>query len=245
MRGLKGKVAIVSGAGSGIGLATARRLSDEGCIVTGGIFSETQRGALGEIEGELLDVRSEADWRRVVAAVVARQGRLDILVNVAGISRNGTAEETTAQIWDEVMSANLASVLNGSKAALPHLKRNGGAIVSVASINALRGNTGMAAYCASKFGVAGLTMSMAIDYAPYKVRVNCVCPGTIDTGMIREHLDNAKDRAAMLSALVAKHPLGRIGQAEEIAAAIAFLASDDASYITGVALPVDGGRSAR
>ncbi|MBM3347885.1 MAG: SDR family oxidoreductase [Betaproteobacteria bacterium] len=128
---------------------------------------------------------------------------------------------------------------------MPHLKRHGGAIVSVASINALRGNTAMAAYCASKFGVAGLTVSMAMDYAPHGVRVNCVCPGSIDTAMIRDHLVDAPNPDAMLSGIVAKHPLGRMGQADEVAAAIAFLASDDASYITGVALPVDGGRSAR
>jgi NAD(P)-dependent dehydrogenase (short-subunit alcohol dehydrogenase family) len=245
MRGLKGKVAFISGAGSGIGLATAQRLHDEGCLVTGGIAAESQRAALGAIEAELLDVRSEPQWQRAIANVVARRGRMDILVNVAGISRHGTAEETTADIWDEVIAVNLESVLLGSKAALPHLKQRGGAIVSVASINALRGNTAMAAYCASKFGVAGLTASMAIDYAPHNVRVNCVCPGTIDTPMLRNVLVDAPDAGAILSGIVAKHPLGRMGQADEVAAAIAFLASEDASYITGVALPVDGGRSVR
>lgn len=245
MRGLKGKVAFVSGAGSGIGLATAQRLHDEGCIVTGGIFDEPQRAALGGMASEVLDVRSETQWQRAIANVAGKHGRLDILVNVAGISRHGTVEETTPEIWGDVMAANLESVLYGSKAALPHLRRAKGCIVSTASINALRGNTGMAAYCASKFGVAGLTVSMAMDYAPHGVRVNCVCPGTIDTGMVRGHLDDAPDAASMLAGIVAKHPLGRMGRAEEVANAIAFLASEDASYITGVALPVDGGRSAR
>lgn len=245
MRGLKDKVAFISGAGSGIGLATAQRLRDEGCLVTGGIAAESQRAALGTIDATLLDVRSEEQWQRAIAGVLARHGRIDILVNVAGISRHGTVEETTPEIWDDVIAVNLESVLLGSKAALPHLKQHGGAIVSVASINALRGNTAMAAYCASKFGVAGLTVSMAMDYAPHKVRVNCVCPGTIDTGMVRDHLVDAPNADAILSGIVAKHPLGRMGHAEEVAAAIAFLASDDASYITGVALPVDGGRSAR
>ena len=245
MRGLTGKVAFVSGAGSGIGLATANRFRDEGCLVTGGIVDESQRKALAGMPASVLDVRSEPQWQRAIADVVDRHGRLDILVNVAGISRHGTVEETTSDIWDEVIAANLESVLYGSKAALPHLRRAKGCIVSVASINALRGNTGMAAYCASKFGVAGLTVSMAMDYAPHGVRVNCVCPGTIDAGMVRVHLDDAPDAATMLAGIVAKHPLGRMGRAEEVANAIAFLASEDASYITGVALPVDGGRSAR
>lgn len=245
MRGLKGKVAFVSGAGSGIGLATVQRLTEEGCLVTGGIQAESQRPALGGTPSEVLDVRSEEQWQRAIASVVKNHGRLDILVHCAGISRPGTAQETSAETWNEVIAINLASVLNGSKTALPHLRRARGTIVSVASINAIRGNTGMAAYVASKFGVAGLTQSMAMDYAPDGVRVNCVCPGTIDTPMVQEHLRHAANREAALASTVGKHPLGRMGRAEEIASSIAFLASDDASYITGVALPVDGGRSAR
>lgn len=245
MKGLKGKVAFVSGAGSGIGLATVRRLAEEGCMVTGGILDESQRPALAGTPAEILDVRNAAQWEDAISRVVARHGRLDILVHCAGISRSGTAQETSQETWDEVIGINLTSILNGSRAALPHLRRVKGAIVSVASINAIRGNTGMAAYVASKFGVAGLTQSMAMDYAAEGVRVNCVCPGAIETPMMRDALGSAPDPHAAYAATLSKHPMGRMGRAEEIAASIAFLASDDASFITGVALPVDGGRSAR
>jgi NAD(P)-dependent dehydrogenase (short-subunit alcohol dehydrogenase family) len=245
MRGLKDKVAFVSGAGSGIGRATVRRLTEEGCSVTGGILDESQRPALEGTSAEVLDVRDTEQWERAIANVVARHGRLDILVHCAGISRGGTAQETSPETWNEVIGINLTSVLNGSRAALPHLRRVRGSIVSVASINAIRGNTGMAAYIASKFGVAGLTQSMAMDYAAEGVRVNCVCPGAIDTPMMKFALDGAADRDVALAATIAKHPMGRLGRAEEIASGIAFLASDDASYITGIALPVDGGRSSR
>ena len=245
MRGLKDKVAFVSGAGSGIGLATTRRLAEEGCDVTGGILDESQRTALSGMPAEVLDVRNAAQWEKAIGAVLARRGRLDILVHCAGISRPGTAQETSQETWDEVIGINLTSILLGSRTALPHLRKVRGTIVSVASINAIRGNTGMAAYVASKFGVAGLTQSMAMDYATEGVRVNCVCPGAIETPMMKDALGRAADPDAAHAATLAKHPMGRMGRAEEIASTIAFLASDDASFITGVALPVDGGRSAR
>ncbi len=242
MRGLAGKVAVVSGAGSGIGLATAKRLAEEGCLVTAGIYEEGQRASLDGISTVLLDVSRESDWDRAIDGAVRAHGGLDILVNCAGIAGWGTVEETTPELWQSILSVNLTGTALGCRKAMPALRRRAaGAVVNVASISAIRGNPAFAAYSASKAGIHGLTMQMAIDYAPHNIRVNCVCPGTIDTPMVGIG-SMAPDRVA---ALTAKHPMGRLGEPHEVASVIAFLASDDASYVTGLAIPVDGGRSVR
>jgi NAD(P)-dependent dehydrogenase (short-subunit alcohol dehydrogenase family) len=240
------KVALVTGAGSGIGLATARRLAEEGAAVVAGIFQETQRPALGTLEGIVLDVRDEAAWDAAVAHMRARHGGLDVLVNNAGITRTGTAEETDWELWDHVIDVNLKGVFLGCKKAIPLLREGGGgAIVNVASINGIRGNRRLVAYAASKGGVVAMTMSLALDHIAENIRVNCVCPATIDTDMVRAMLDQADDRKLALEALIAKHPIGRIAEPDEVAAVIAHLASADASFQTGLAIPVDGGRTIR
>jgi NAD(P)-dependent dehydrogenase (short-subunit alcohol dehydrogenase family) len=176
----------------------------------------------------------------------ARHGGLDVLVNNAGVTRVATAEETDRELWDEVIGVNLEGVFLGCKKAIPLMRRRGGgAIVNVASINGIRGNTRLVAYAASKGGVVAMTMSLALDHIADNIRVNCVCPATIDTDMVRAILDQADDRKSALETLIAKHPIGRIAQPEEVAAVIAYLASSDASFQTGLAIPVDGGRTIR
>jgi len=246
MQRFQGKVALVTGAGSGIGLATARRLREEGCAVVAGIVDEDQRAALGDLDGEVLDVRNAEHWDRAIAYAHERHGGLDILVNSAGICPQATAEETTPELWRDVLGVNLEGGFLGCQRAIPAMReRGGGAIVNIASINAIRGNTGMVAYAASKGGVMAMTMALALDHVGDGIRVNCVCPATIDTAMVSDMLAGAADPAAARTAIVAKHPIGRMAQPEEVAAVAVFLASDDASFMTGLALPVDGGRSIR
>ena len=246
MRRFEGRVALVTGAGSGIGLATARRLAEEGATVVAALEAEGQRAATAGLEAALLDVRDEADWQRVVADVAARHGRLDVLVNNAGVHFHGTAEETGRADWDRIMAVNLYGTFLGCRAAIPELRRGGGgAIVNLASINSIRGNSRMVAYSASKGGVMALTMALALDHSADSIRVNCVCPGSIDTAMVRGLFETAHDPEALRQAMLAKHPIGRMARPEEVAAVIAFLASDDASFMTGLAVPVDGGRSIR
>jgi NAD(P)-dependent dehydrogenase (short-subunit alcohol dehydrogenase family) len=244
MNGLRGKVALVTGAGSGIGLAVVRRLQQEGCTAIGGVQAEAQRATLDGIDSVIFDVSREAGWQGAVRHAIERYDGLDILVNVAGVARAGSAEETGLELWEETLAVNLTGTFLGCRAAIPVMRRRGGgAIVNTASINALRGISRLVAYSASKGGIVALTMALAIDHAPDRIRVNCVCPGSIDTGMLRGMAASMGNADDALAASIAKHPLGRLGQPEEVASAIVFLASDEAAFMTGLAVPVDGGRS--
>mgnify|MGYP001354187232 CR=1 FL=1 len=246
MKRFQRKVALVTGTGSGIGLATARRIVEEGGTAVAGILDESQRAAIGGIDGVVLDVHSEAAWDAAMGYIVRKYGGLDVLVNNAGIGPTATAEETSWEMWDEVMAVNLKGTFMGCKKAIPLMrKRGGGAIVNLASINAIRGNTRLVAYAATKGGVMAMTMSLALDHIGENIRVNCVCPATIETPMVREMLDRAPDLDAATRGIIAKHSIGRMAQPEEVASTIAFLASADASFMTGLAIPVDGGRSIR
>jgi NAD(P)-dependent dehydrogenase (short-subunit alcohol dehydrogenase family) len=247
---LKGKVALVTGAATGIGRATADRLAREGATVVAGVADEGQRAELAASASALdvlvLDVRSEADWDRAIGNIEARHGGIDILVNNAGVHRPGTAPETTREVWDEVMAVNLWGTFLGSKSVLSAMRRRGGgAIVNLCSMNALVGVPGATAYSASKGGVLALTRAMAMEHVGEGIRVNCVCPGPIETPIIDVIMNRAPDPAAARAASAARVPMGRMGTPEEIAAAIAFLASGDASYMTGAAVPVDGARTIR
>lgn len=246
MKRFEGKVALVTGAGTGIGLATAKRLASEGAIVVCGLLDDGQRAAIGGMDGVILDVTREDAWQAAIAHVTGRHGRLDVLVNNAGVGDLGSAENTDRALWDKVMNVNLWGPFLGCKHAIPVMRSaGGGAIVNLASINAIRGNNNMVAYAASKGGVLAMTMSLALDHAKDNIRVNCVCPATIDTPMVQAQVNQAPDIAAALAAMQAKHPIGRIAQPEEVASVIAFLASSDASFMTGLAIPIDGGRSIR
>ena len=194
----------------------------------------------------MLDVRSEAMWDRVIAHLEGTYNGLDILVNNAGVNRRGTAENTSYELWSEVMDINAWGIVLGCKKTIPLMrKRGGGAIVNLSSLGALAGVPNELAYTASKGAIKTITMSLAMGHVDENIRVNCVCPGAVETPMLNEILDNSPDRGALEQALAAEHPIGRIATPDEVAAVIAFLASDDASFMTGLAVPIDGGRSVR
>lgn len=243
MQRFEGKVALVTGAGSGIGLATARRLASEGAVVVAAILDEDQRPAVAAFDAQILDVREEADWDRVLDHVEAAHGGLDVLVNNAGVHRLGTAEATTRELWDAVMEVNLFGTFLGCKKAIGTLRRRGGgAIVNLSSIAGIRGMPGQVAYATTKGAIYTLTLALAADYVGEGIRITCVCPGATETPIIDQIVASVP---ATRAEIAARAPMGRMATPEEVAAAIAYLASDDASYTTGIALPVDGGRSGR
>jgi NAD(P)-dependent dehydrogenase (short-subunit alcohol dehydrogenase family) len=252
---LENKIAIVTGSGTGIGYATALLFAHEGASVVANVLQADEAKALEQeaqgLAGRLIavqgDVSRDSDVQGVVAEAVREFGGLDILFNNAGIEMAGAVAETSDETWQQLIDTNLKSVFLCCRRAVPEmLKRRNGSIVNNASINAIRGNHQLVAYSASKGGIVAMTRAMALDYASFCIRVNCICPATIqNTKMLDTILTRTEDRTKHMDYVLAKHPMGRLGNPQEVAYAVLFLASDEASFITGVALPIDGGRSIR
>ncbi|MDC4231354.1 MAG: SDR family oxidoreductase [Nitrosopumilus sp.] len=243
---LSGKVALVTGGSRGIGFATAKILSENGAtIVITAKNQERLEKSASEIPnavGIVADIRNSNDVKNVVNEIVEKFGKLDILVNNAGIfPKIKQLHEIDENEWNEVLDVNLTGQFRFTKEAIPHLKKTGGSIINISSDAGLKAYQGFNAdaYSASKAALILLTKCWALEYAKDKIRVNCICPGVVDTDMTKPFLETQKDREFMDS----EHPIGRIGQPEEIAKAVMYFASDDASWTTGAILAVDGGES--
>jgi len=245
------KVALVTGGGTGIGAATARRLAADGyaVAVTGRRVAPIDEVAV-EIDGLAIvaDTGSEADAERAVAATVERFGALDALVCNAGIGGEGSLRDLAPGTWDDVLRTNLTGAYLMARAAIEHLVARRGSIVTVSSAAGLRASSESLAYCASKAGLQMLTQCLAVDHGPEGVRVNCVAPGWVRTPMADEEMGALGERLGIgrdgaYDACTADIPLRRAASAEEVAATVAWLVSDDASYVNGAIVPVDGGHT--
>jgi NAD(P)-dependent dehydrogenase (short-subunit alcohol dehydrogenase family) len=248
---LEGKVALITGAGSGIGAATAARFAAEGAAIAGldvakpadeAAWSQTCAAAPDAAFYEA-DVRDEGAVKAAVDAAIAHFGRMDVLLNAAGVVGFGSAHNLEVAEFERVIDINLKGSFIVSKHVLPRMiEQQSGSIIHVASVEGLEGITGQLAYNASKGGVVLMTKNMALDYAPMGIRVNCVCPGGVETPMTA--MLNAPGLEAIGEKLKKAHPIGRFARPEEIAAGALFLASDEASFVTGSSLVIDGGYTA-
>lgn len=253
-RRFEGQVVLVTGGASGIGRAAAERFSAEGARVwiLDHDLPEAQRVADvlradgGFAEGAELDVTDPVAFDGVVGEILSRESRVDVLVNNAGVTLAASVWETDPVDWARVIGVNLTGVFNGMRAVFPSMIRaRRGSVVNTASDAGLVGWPGQAAYCASKSGVLGLTRAAAMDGAAHGIRVNAVCPGFTRTPLVERWVAGLADPEAAMAEAAAEQPLGRMAEPWEIAAAIAFLGSDEAGFITGVSFPVDGGVTAR
>ena len=240
MTRFKGKVALVTGGRSGIGHAIAQRLASEGAHV----FT-AQRRPDPEFECIEADFSDPATPDTVVREVVCMAGRLDVLVNNAGIMQEARIEDVTLADWQRMVMINLTAPLMMIKAALPQLRKTRGAIVNTGSIEGLGANPNHAAYCATKAGVHGLTRAVAVDHGHEGIRCNAVAPGWIDTDLNTELVDSMVDPAAFRRDIARIHPTARTGKPEDVAALVAFLAAEESGFITGQVYAVDGGRMAK
>lgn len=248
---LKDKVALVTGATSGIGRATALRFAEEGATLVlvgrsreglSKISAEINAGG-GEAFAVVADVTVEADAERIVRETIDDFERLDVLVNAAGILSTGTIEDTALDAWDAMMNVNLRSVFQLMQLAVPHLERSRGSVVNVSSVTGLRAFPGVLAYCVSKAAVDQLTRCAALELAAKGVRVNAVNPGVVRTEIHRRGGMDEEAYETFLERSKATHPLGRVGDAGEVAELILFLASERAAWITGATYSIDGGRA--
>lgn len=247
---MEGKVAVVTGGAAGIGQASARKLCELGArvaILDRSVEAGQVTVAALEKSGYTAtylpcDVTVESEVKAAMAAIVAHYGALHILVSNAGIQRYGDVVTTTPEIWNETMDVHVKGCFHVTKYAIPAmLASGGGAIVIVASVQSFTAINNSVAYVAAKHALLGITRAIALDFATRNIRANCVCPGAVDTPMLRATADRTGFPEKMLESIGRMHALGRIGRPQEVANAIAFLASDEASFITGASLLVDGG----
>ncbi|HEX4486141.1 MAG TPA: SDR family oxidoreductase [Terriglobales bacterium] len=244
---LKGKTAIVTGAGSGIGQACAQAFAREGSrVVLVGRRREYLKQTAANIQRDVLicegDVSKITDVRRVYSQAMERFGGIEILVNCAAVLHAGTAETQTEEEWDETFNINVRGLwLMSREAILPMRKAGGGSIVNLSSVLGLMGARSRAAYSASKGAVTSLTKSMALDLAHEQIRVNCICPGIVETELVADFIRNSPDPELTRKRRTELHPLGRFGQPSDIANMAVYLASDESIWVTGAAMPVDGG----
>lgn len=251
---LADKVALITGAGSGIGRAMAVLFAQEGARVfvadlDEGSAAETARliaQAGGEAASRRVDVTRSEDVQAMVVDCLERFGRIDILCNNAGIGSTDTVVDTPEEVWDQVFAVNARGAFLGCKYVIPRMiEAGGGVIVNTASVAGLVGIKNRAAYCASKGAVVMLTKAVAVDHVQQNIRCNCICPGTVDSPWVARLLAAAADPAAARAALEARQPMGRLGTPEEVAKAALYLASDDAAFVTGSELVMDGGWTAQ
>jgi NAD(P)-dependent dehydrogenase (short-subunit alcohol dehydrogenase family) len=247
---LNSKVAIVTGAASGIGRASALLFAREGASV---IVVDVNESAGKQVVNQIsadggrakmvhADVSRSADCKRVMETCIADFGHIDILFNNAGIIRRSSVVDLSEEDWDRVMAINVKSIFLMSRLIIPRMAQNGGgSIINTASGWGLAGGAKAAVYCASKGAVVLLTKAMAVDHGSQKIRVNCICPGDTDTGMLRNEAQQLGEAPDRFLAEAARRPLGRVGTPEEIALAALYLASDASSFVTGTALVIDGG----
>ena len=246
---LSDKVVIVTGGAKGIGLGCAKVMAAKGASV---VIADTDRGTGPHAQSDLrragqqaifvpTDVTSADQVEKMVQQAVKKFGRIDCLLNNAGIHISETLSDQTEEEWDRLLEVNLKGYFLCAKAALPHLVDRRGSIVNMSSMVGLVGQSRAPAYAASKGGIVAMTKAMALDLAPQGVRVNCVCPGWVQTPLVEEWFSQQPDPDEAREYIYSIHPMGRIATVEEVGEATAFLASDAASFITGVALPVDGG----
>jgi NAD(P)-dependent dehydrogenase (short-subunit alcohol dehydrogenase family) len=234
---------VVTGAGSGIGFEMARMLLEEGAVVVAADLDAdaVPHGAVGT----RVDVSNAADVEAMIGLALSTTGRIDVLLNNAGIGSTADPVSCTVEDWDRVFAVNVRGVFLGTKFALPSMLAQGtGSIVNTSSIAGLVGLPNRASYCASKGAVTAFTKQVAVQYAGTGVRCNCVCPGTVDSPWVGRLMDETDDPAATRAALVARQPMGRLGEPVEIAKAALYLASDDAAFVTGAAFVIDGGLTA-
>ena len=245
---LQEKAAIVTGAAMGIGEAVARLFAAEGAKLVLCDIDDQRGEKVARETGAIYvhaDVRDESDVKRLVDTAIQQHGRIDVVVNNAGTTADATVVETSVEEWNRVLGVNLKGTYLVSKYAIPHMLERGGSIINIGSIASHIGIARNAAYNASKGGVMLLTRNMAIDYAPYKIRVNAVCPAMIMTPMLEKFIALQPDPDEYVRRVEASTPMGRMGTPQEVAYAALFLASDESSYVTGSALMVDGGYTAR
>ena len=246
---LDGKVVLITGGAKGIGKGCAQVLSQRGAgiaivdldEVAGPLAVEGIEANGGRAAFFRADVSKADDVQKMIARLLAAFGRLDVLINNAGYHISKNVEDTSEEEWDYILNTNLKSVFLCSKYAIPHLRKTRGAIVNMSSMVGLVGQRNAGAYSATKGGMIAMTRGMALDFAKDGIRVNCICPGWVETPLVEDWFSQQADPQAAKEYIYGKHPLGRIATPAEVGNAVVFLCSEASSFVTGVALPVDGG----